>query len=123
MVLQDAAALGSQLDHPFVTCRGPSPYRKIKCYKLSRYREYFLKSGFFTELPDSIIWIDVFSPTEQEKEFVQSRTGVRIPSVEALSEIRILQPTDPRRGTIYFDTPVVARADTANAFFPPWDLS
>ena len=28
-----------------------------------------------TEVPGEIIWIDVFNPTEQEKDFVQSRTG------------------------------------------------
>src|SRR6266446_4073034 len=50
-----------------------------------------------TELPGAIIWIDLFNPTQHEKDFVQSRTGVRIPSV-------------------------VAHADTADAFLSPLGL-
>jgi magnesium transporter len=63
-----------------------------------------------TELPGAIIWIDLFNPTEQEKDFVESRTGVRIPSIEALSEIESSSRLVVERGTIYLSTPVVAHA-------------
>src|SRR5436190_13978670 len=69
-----------------------------------------------TELPGAIIWIDLFNPTEHEKDFVQFRTGVRIPSVEALSEIESSSRLIVEKGTIYLSTPVVAQADTADAF-------
>jgi magnesium transporter len=75
-----------------------------------------------TELPGEIIWIDVFNPTEQEKDFVQSRTGVRIPSVEALNEIESSSRLIVERGTIYLSTPVVARADTDDGFLSPLGL-
>ena len=72
-----------------------------------------------TELPGAIIWIDLFNPTEHEKDFVQSRTGVRIPSVEALSEIESSSRLIVEKATIYLRTPVVAQADTADAFLSP----
>src|SRR4051794_33107722 len=75
-----------------------------------------------TELPGAIIWIDLFNPTDHEKEFVQSRTGVRIPSVEALSEIESSSRLIVEHGTIYLSTPVVAQADTADAFLSPLGL-
>jgi magnesium transporter len=75
-----------------------------------------------TELPSAIIWIDLFNPTQHEKDFVQSRTGVRIPSVEALSEIESSSRLVVERGMIYLSTPVVAHADTADAFLSPLGL-
>src|SRR4029079_2111475 len=82
----------------------------------------FLSSSS-TDLPGEIIWIDVFNPTEQEKDFVQSRTGVRVPSVEVLSEIESSSRLVVERETIYLSTPVVARADTADAFLSPLGLA
>ena len=75
-----------------------------------------------TELPGTIIWIDLLNPTEQEKEFVKSRAGVRIPSVDALSEIESSSRLIVERGTIYVSTPVVAQADSADAFLSPLGL-
>jgi magnesium transporter len=75
-----------------------------------------------TELPGSIIWIDLLNPTEHEKEFVQSRTGVRIPSIETLSEIESSSRLILERGTIYLSTPVVAQADSVEAFLSPLGL-
>jgi magnesium transporter len=75
-----------------------------------------------TELPGAIIWIDLFNPTPHEKEFVHSRTGVRIPSVEALSEIESSSRLVVEQGVIYLSTPVVAQADTADAFLSPLGL-
>jgi magnesium transporter len=73
-------------------------------------------------LPGSIIWIDLLNPTLQEKEFVESRTGVRVPSLEALSEIESSSRLIVERGTIYLSTPVVAYADTADAALSPLGL-
>jgi magnesium transporter len=90
---------------------------------LKAYRDtgIFLTSNS-TELPGAIIWIDLFNPTQDEKNFVQSRTGVRIPSVEALSEIESSSRLVVERGMIYLSTPVVAHADTADAFLSPLGL-
>src|SRR5258707_1261262 len=75
-----------------------------------------------TELPGGIIWIDILNPTELEKQFVQSRTGVRIPSVEMLSEIESSSRLSVEHGTIYLSTPIVAQADSAEAFLSPLGL-
>ena len=75
-----------------------------------------------TELPGAIIWIDLFNPTEQEKDFVESRAGVCIPSVEALSEIESSSRLIVEQEAIYLSTPVVAQADTADAFLSPLGL-
>jgi len=42
-----------------------------------------------TDIPGEIIWMDLLNPTTDEKEFVQSHAHVRIPSMDALSEIEI----------------------------------
>ena len=46
-----------------------------------------LRTSQTLKLPDEVIWIDLLNPTDDEKEFVESRTGLRVPSIEALSEI------------------------------------
>jgi magnesium transporter len=71
------------------------------------------------ELPADAIWIDLINPTDEEKAFVEQRTRVRIPSIEALSEIESSSRQRLDRGVIYLSTPVVARSDTAEAFVSP----
>jgi magnesium transporter len=51
------------------------------------------------ELPDEIIWVDLLSPTDEEKRLVESRTGVRIPSAADLSEIEASSRPTPTRRT------------------------
>jgi Mg2+ and Co2+ transporter CorA len=58
--------------------------------------------------------MDLLNPTDDEKQFVQSRAGVHIPSIEALSEIESSSRLVVNRGIIYGSTPVVAQADGMN---------
>jgi Mg2+ and Co2+ transporter CorA len=46
-----------------------------------------VRSSNEQELPGEVIWIDLLNPTDDEKAFVEARAHVRIPSMEALSEI------------------------------------
>jgi hypothetical protein len=47
----------------------------------------FVRPGRSKDLPTDAIWIDLLSPTAEETAFVESGKKVRIPSIEALSEI------------------------------------
>jgi len=66
------------------------------------------------KLPDTVIWIDLLNPTEDEKAFVESRSGLRVPTFEALSEIESSSRLIVDHGVIYLSTPIVAQGDTAD---------
>src|SRR3954451_24055511 len=63
-------------------------------------------------LPDEVIWLDLLNPTDEEKAFVESRTGLRVPSLEALSEIESSSRLVVDHGVIYLSMPLVAQGDT-----------
>ena len=67
-------------------------------------------------LPSQIIWID---PTDAEKKIVEERVGIQIPSVAALSEIETSSRLVVNWGGMHLSTPVVAQADSADAFLSP----
>lgn len=46
-----------------------------------------LRTSNLQQLPKEVIWIDLLNPTDEEKEFVEKRVDVHIPSIESLSEI------------------------------------
>ncbi|ANY77431.1 magnesium transporter [Microvirga ossetica] len=71
------------------------------------------------ELPSEVIWIDLFDPTDEEKVFVESRTHIQVPTIEALSEIEASSRLQVNRGVIYLSTPILGRSDTPEAFLSP----
>ncbi len=88
---------------------------------LSIYRE---TSGPFQqstapEVPGEVIWIDLLNPTEDETAFVESRTGLHVPSAEALSEIEATSRLQLERGVFYLSTPVVAGSQTTEPMLSP----
>jgi magnesium transporter len=90
-------------------------------------RVYRDKTGSFStstahDLPEEIIWIDLLNPTDAEKQFVGQRAGVHVPSTEALSEIEASSRLFVENDVIYLSTPVVANADTIDAFVSPVGL-
>jgi magnesium transporter len=90
-------------------------------------RVYRDKTGSFStstahDLPEEIIWIDLLNPTDAEKQFVGRRAGVHVPSTEALSEIEASSRLSVENDVIYLSTPVVANADTIDAFVSPVGL-
>jgi magnesium transporter len=82
----------------------------------------FCKSGEFSrsatslELPTDVIWIDLLSPTKEETTFVESMMKVRIPSMEALSEIEASSRLAVDREVVYLSIPSVAQGDTLDAY-------
>jgi len=63
-------------------------------------------------LPEKVIWLDLLNPTEEEKSFVETRAGLRVPSFEALSEIESSSRLIVDHGVIYLSMPLVAQGDT-----------
>ena len=66
-----------------------------------------------------MIWIDLLEPTDEEKAFVESRTHIQVPSIDALSEIEASSRLQVDRGVIYLSMPILARSDTPEAFLSP----
>jgi len=71
------------------------------------------------KLADEVIWIDLLNPTDEEKAFVESRSGLRVPTFEALSEIESSSRLIVAHGVIYLSTPIVAQGDTADYHSSP----
>jgi magnesium transporter len=71
------------------------------------------------ELPKRVIWIDLLNPTKEEIAFVESRTKVRVPSIESLSEIESSSRLAVDQEIIYLSVPAVAQGDTADAYLSP----
>jgi magnesium transporter len=59
------------------------------------------------ELPPEIIWIDLVNATEEEKQFVETRLKIRVPSEESLSEIEASSRLVFDHGTLYLSSPAV----------------
>jgi magnesium transporter len=78
-----------------------------------------LQSSDVAKLPAEVIWIDLLNPTADEKAFVESRVGVRVPPIEALSEIESSSRLIVERGVIYLSTPIVAQGDTHDPVLSP----
>ena len=88
---------------------------------LTSYRssQISLRDSSLSELPDDVIWIDLLNPTEEERAFVESRGNIRVPSIEALSEIESSSRLVFERNVIYLSTPLVAQSDTPDPFLSP----
>jgi magnesium transporter len=71
------------------------------------------------ELPSEVIWIDLLDPADEKKGFVESRTHIQVPTMQALSEIEASNRLQVNRGVIYLSTPILARSDTPEAFLSP----
>jgi magnesium transporter len=77
------------------------------------------RSSHAPGLPEKVIWLDLLNPTEEEKTFVESRAGLRVPSFEALSEIESSSRLIVDHGVIYLSMPLVAQGDTEEYHWSP----
>jgi magnesium transporter len=59
------------------------------------------------ELPPDIIWIDLLSPSDEEKQFVERRLNIRVPSEDALGEIEASSRLIFDHETLYLSSPSV----------------
>jgi magnesium transporter len=71
-----------------------------------------LQTAHAERLPDEVIWIDLMNPTDEEKAFVETRSGLRVPTIEALSEIESSSRLIADHDDVYLSMPLVARSDT-----------
>ena len=70
-------------------------------------------------LPESTIWIDLFSPTPEETQLVERLTGLSLPTVESLSEIESSSRLHTESGALFMSAPLVSRAITASPEVTP----
>ena len=70
-------------------------------------------------LPSDAIWIDLLAPSEQEKQSVEKRLDIRIPSEESLSEIEASSRLIADRGNLYLSSPIVRLDEHGDAYLTP----
>jgi magnesium transporter len=70
-------------------------------------------------LPKGVIWIDLFDPAPDEREFVEHRTGLKLPTREELSKIEASSRIRVERGVLYLSAPVLASGETPDAHLTP----
>ena len=78
-----------------------------------------VRTSALPDLPSDVIWIDLLEPTREEIAFVETRTRIRVPTLEALSEIEASSRLHVDHGVIYLSMPSLARSDTPEAFLTP----
>ena len=59
------------------------------------------------EFPPEIIWVDLLSPSDEEKAFVEQRLNIRVPSEDALGEIEASSRLVFDHETLYLSSPSV----------------
>jgi magnesium transporter len=59
------------------------------------------------DLPPEIIWVDLLSPSDEEKAFVERRLNIRVPSEESLGEIEASSRLIFEHNTLYLSSPSV----------------
>ena len=68
---------------------------------------------------EGVVWIDLLKPTESEIAFVESATGLRVPTREALREIESSSRNYMEGGAVYLSTPLIARAFSPEGALTP----
>jgi magnesium transporter len=63
--------------------------------------------GVGANLPPEIIWIDLFEPTADEKQFVEHILGIRVPGEDALSEIEASSRLVIDHDRLYLSSPAL----------------
>jgi magnesium transporter len=70
-------------------------------------------------LPADTIWIDLLSPSAEEKQFVERALGIKVPSEASLSEIEASSRLIADRGTLYLSAPAVRLDEQGEAHLTP----
>lgn len=70
-------------------------------------------------LSEGVIWIDLLDPTDDEKQMVEKVLNVRIPTIDALSEIEASSRLILERETLYLSTPAVKVGEYGEAELTP----
>ena len=70
-------------------------------------------------LPPDILWIDLLRPEPGERAFVEAATGLRLPSLEELSEIESSSRLRTDDGVLYLSASLISRSRTDNPTATP----
>ena len=71
------------------------------------------------KLPSEIIWIDLLNPSDEEKQFVESRLNIRVPSEKSLSAIEASSRLISDHGVLYLSSPSVRLDEEKEAQLTP----
>jgi magnesium transporter len=71
------------------------------------------------ELSSEIIWVDLLNATAEERQFVEQRLKIRVPSEESLSEIEASSRLIFDHGTLYLSSPSVRLDENNEAQITP----
>jgi magnesium transporter len=86
---------------------------------LKLYRAESDASGIGSELPPKVIWIDLLSPTDEEKSSVERVLDIRMPSEAALNEIEASSRLISRNDLLYLSSPAVRVDEYGEAHLTP----
>ncbi len=62
-------------------------------------------------LPPDVVWIDLLKPEASETAFVETSTGLAMPSLDELSEIESSSRLRARDGALYLSAPLIFRPE------------
>lgn len=78
-----------------------------------------IRTSHDEHLPKGVIWIDLVDPAPDELSFVETRTGLKLPTKDELSKIEASSRVRIERGVLYLSMPVLAASDTPDAHLSP----
>ncbi len=70
-------------------------------------------------LPADVLWLDLMRPEADERAFVERIAGVRVPSIEDLSEIESSSRLRRQRDVLYLSAPLVTRSNAGESSAVP----
>jgi magnesium transporter len=78
-----------------------------------------LSKASSSQLPADAIWIDLLSPSPEEKLFVERVLAIKVPSEASLSEIEASSRLIADHGTLYLSSPAVRLDEQGEAHLTP----
>src|SRR6266508_6460305 len=65
------------------------------------------------DVPESAVWYDLVSPTQQEDKIVERRVGIAVPTREEMQEIEVTSRLYVENGARYMTATLMCQSDTA----------
>src|SRR5690349_3704715 len=67
-----------------------------------------------TEIPQTAVWFDLVTPTQQEDKLVERTLGIAVPTREEMQEIEITSRLYVENGARYMTATLMCQSDTIN---------
>lgn len=84
----------------------------LKIYRLEQNSIKLIESEIAKDFVSKLVWIDLFSPTKEEENFVEELLKTNIPTRDEMHEIEISNRLYQENGIIYTTATIVTKADT-----------